>query len=216
VIRVDNTFPYQQLQGAGFRPGLVSPGRSRSWPGRKPVPSAEIVAIDVRVRERESGDKARRIFASLPGPRRGGPLPDSCSATFSALIQFHCARHKSESRSHRGGGARGDRRRAPDCTVFERYPGLTLDDADRISVRLCELRTARGERVVGRRIGFTIRVRYYGARPPAAPASTAPVFRWGRSLVRSILRKLNLISVHRDKCVSPSDPSARWDHCRGS
>ncbi len=38
-----------------------------------------------------------------------------------------------------------------------RYPGLTLDDAYRISARLCELRTARGERVIGRKIGFTNR-----------------------------------------------------------
>jgi 2-oxo-3-hexenedioate decarboxylase len=45
----------------------------------------------------------------------------------------------------------------PDCTVFERYPGLTLDDAYRISARLCELQTARGEHVIGRKIGFTNR-----------------------------------------------------------
>jgi 2-oxo-3-hexenedioate decarboxylase len=38
-----------------------------------------------------------------------------------------------------------------------RYPGLTLDDAYRISARLCALRTARGERVIGRKIGFTNR-----------------------------------------------------------
>jgi 2-oxo-3-hexenedioate decarboxylase len=38
-----------------------------------------------------------------------------------------------------------------------RYPGLTLDDAYRISARLCALRTARGERVNGRKIGFTNR-----------------------------------------------------------
>lgn len=38
-----------------------------------------------------------------------------------------------------------------------RYRGLTLDDAYRISARLCELRTARGERVIGRKIGFTNR-----------------------------------------------------------
>jgi 2-oxo-3-hexenedioate decarboxylase len=38
-----------------------------------------------------------------------------------------------------------------------RYPGLTLDDAYRISARLCALRMARGERVVGRKIGFTNR-----------------------------------------------------------
>jgi 2-keto-4-pentenoate hydratase len=37
------------------------------------------------------------------------------------------------------------------------YPGLTLDDAYRISARLCALRTARGERVIGRKIGFTNR-----------------------------------------------------------
>jgi hypothetical protein len=29
-----------------------------------------------------------------------------------------------------------------------RYPGLTLEDAYRISARLCELRTARGERAL--------------------------------------------------------------------
>ena len=38
-----------------------------------------------------------------------------------------------------------------------RYPGLTLDDAYRISARLCALRTARCERVNGRKIGFTNR-----------------------------------------------------------
>src|SRR5499425_242325 len=38
-----------------------------------------------------------------------------------------------------------------------RYPGLSLDDAYRISARLCALRTARGERVIGRKIGFTNR-----------------------------------------------------------
>jgi 2-oxo-3-hexenedioate decarboxylase len=38
-----------------------------------------------------------------------------------------------------------------------RYPGLTLDDAYRISARVCALRTARGERVIGRKIGFTNR-----------------------------------------------------------
>src|SRR5262245_60468863 len=38
-----------------------------------------------------------------------------------------------------------------------RYPGLTFDDAYRISARICALRTARGERVIGRKIGFTNR-----------------------------------------------------------
>jgi 2-oxo-3-hexenedioate decarboxylase len=38
-----------------------------------------------------------------------------------------------------------------------RYPGITLDDAYRISARVCALRTARGERVIGRKIGFTNR-----------------------------------------------------------
>jgi 2-oxo-3-hexenedioate decarboxylase len=38
-----------------------------------------------------------------------------------------------------------------------RYPGLTFDDAYHISTRLCALRTARGERVIGRKIGFTNR-----------------------------------------------------------
>jgi hypothetical protein len=36
-----------------------------------------------------------------------------------------------------------------------RYPSLTLDDAYRVSARLCELRTTRGERAIGRKIGFT-------------------------------------------------------------
>jgi hypothetical protein len=45
---------------------------------------------------------------------------------------------------------------ARQIAVFSaRCPGLTLDDAYRISDRLCELRTARGERVIGRKIGFT-------------------------------------------------------------
>src|SRR5215472_10716833 len=49
-----------------------------------------------------------------------------------------------------------------------RYPGLTLDDAYRISARLCELRTARGERVIGRKIGFTNRTIWaeYGVYAP--------------------------------------------------
>jgi 2-oxo-3-hexenedioate decarboxylase len=38
-----------------------------------------------------------------------------------------------------------------------RYPGLCLDDAYRISARLCASRTARGECVIGRKIGFTNR-----------------------------------------------------------
>jgi 2-oxo-3-hexenedioate decarboxylase len=49
-----------------------------------------------------------------------------------------------------------------------RYPGLTLDDAYRISTRLCALRTARGERVIGRKIGFTNRTIWaeYGVYAP--------------------------------------------------
>jgi len=52
-----------------------------------------------------------------------------------------------------------------------RYPGLTLDDAYRISDRLCALRTARGERVIGRKIGFTNRTIW------AEYAVSAPI--WG-------------------------------------
>jgi 2-oxo-3-hexenedioate decarboxylase len=49
-----------------------------------------------------------------------------------------------------------------------RYPGLSLDDAYRISARLCALRTARGERVIGRKIGFTNRTIWseYGIYAP--------------------------------------------------
>jgi 2-oxo-3-hexenedioate decarboxylase len=49
-----------------------------------------------------------------------------------------------------------------------RHPGLTLDDAYRISARLCALRTARGERVIGRKIGFTNRTIWaeYGVYAP--------------------------------------------------
>ncbi len=49
-----------------------------------------------------------------------------------------------------------------------RYPGLTLEDAYRILARLCELRTARGERVIGRKIGFTNRTIWgeYGVYAP--------------------------------------------------
>jgi 2-oxo-3-hexenedioate decarboxylase len=49
-----------------------------------------------------------------------------------------------------------------------RYPGLTLDDAYCISARLSELRTARGERVIGRKIGFTNRTIWaeYGVYAP--------------------------------------------------
>jgi hypothetical protein len=65
-----------------------------------------------------------------------------------------------------GGGARCER--APDCTFSAHYPGLPLDDADRISDSLCELRTARGERVIGRKIGFTNRTIWaeYAVYPP--------------------------------------------------
>jgi 2-oxo-3-hexenedioate decarboxylase len=49
-----------------------------------------------------------------------------------------------------------------------RYPSLTLDDAYRISACLCALRTARGERVTGRKIGFTNRTIWaeYGVYAP--------------------------------------------------
>jgi 2-oxo-3-hexenedioate decarboxylase len=49
-----------------------------------------------------------------------------------------------------------------------RYPGLTLEDAYLILGRLCELRTARGERVIGRKIGFTNRTIWpeYGVYAP--------------------------------------------------
>jgi len=49
-----------------------------------------------------------------------------------------------------------------------RFPGLTLEDAYRILARLCELRTARGERVIGRKIGFTNRTIWpeYGVYAP--------------------------------------------------
>jgi len=49
-----------------------------------------------------------------------------------------------------------------------RYPGLTLDDAYGISARLCALRFARGERVIGRKIGFTNRTIWaeYGVYAP--------------------------------------------------
>ena len=38
-----------------------------------------------------------------------------------------------------------------------RYPGIGLDDAYRAMGRLCKLREAHGETVVGRKIGFTNR-----------------------------------------------------------
>src|SRR5499425_61441 len=49
-----------------------------------------------------------------------------------------------------------------------RYPGLSLDDAYRILARLCTLRTVRGERVIGRKIGFTNRTIWaeYGVYAP--------------------------------------------------
>src|SRR5215471_19124534 len=49
-----------------------------------------------------------------------------------------------------------------------RYPGLTVEDAYRILARLCELRTAHGERVIGRKIGFTNRTIWaeYGVYAP--------------------------------------------------
>jgi 2-oxo-3-hexenedioate decarboxylase len=50
----------------------------------------------------------------------------------------------------------------------ERYPGLGIEDAYRIAARLCALRTARGERVIGRKIGFTNRTIWadYGVHAP--------------------------------------------------
>jgi 2-oxo-3-hexenedioate decarboxylase len=59
----------------------------------------------------------------------------------------------------------GARRTVP---FSARCPGLTLDDAYRISGRLCALRTARGERVIGRKIGFTNRTIWaeYGVYAP--------------------------------------------------
>src|SRR5262249_12266151 len=73
-----------------------------------------------------------------------------------------------------------------------RYPGLGLHDAYRIMARVCALRTARGERVIGRKIGFTNRTIWaeYGVyapmwgflfdatvrdRPPARQAAQHPV-----------------------------------------
>src|SRR3954469_18533574 len=49
-----------------------------------------------------------------------------------------------------------------------RYPGPNLEDAYRILARLCKLRTARGERVIGRKIGFTNRTIWpeYGVYAP--------------------------------------------------
>ncbi len=58
---------------------------------------------------------------------------------------------------------------APQIAPFSaRYPGLTLEDAYRILARLCEVRTARGERVIGRKIGFTNRTIWaeYGVYAP--------------------------------------------------
>jgi 2-keto-4-pentenoate hydratase len=59
----------------------------------------------------------------------------------------------------------GARRIAP---FSARYPDLALDDAYRIAARLCALRTARGERVIGRKIGFTNRTIWadYGVHAP--------------------------------------------------
>jgi 2-oxo-3-hexenedioate decarboxylase len=56
-----------------------------------------------------------------------------------------------------------------------RYPGLTLDDAYRILARLCTLRTVRGERVIGRKIGFTNRrlPQHEAEREPRAALSDA-------------------------------------------
>src|SRR5215468_9646768 len=50
----------------------------------------------------------------------------------------------------------------------ERYPGLSIEDAYRIAARLCALRAARGERVIGRKIGFTNRTIWadYGVHAP--------------------------------------------------
>src|SRR3954469_18766703 len=49
-----------------------------------------------------------------------------------------------------------------------RYHGLTLEDAYCLLDRLCEVRTARGERVIGRKIGFTNRTIWaeYGVYAP--------------------------------------------------
>jgi 2-oxo-3-hexenedioate decarboxylase len=49
-----------------------------------------------------------------------------------------------------------------------RYPGIGLDDAYRVTGRLCKLRVAGGDTVVGRKIGFTNRTIWaeYGVYAP--------------------------------------------------
>ena len=42
-------------------------------------------------------------------------------------------------------------------SIAERHPGFDWEDAYRIGAALCALRRARGERPIGRKIGFTNR-----------------------------------------------------------
>jgi hypothetical protein len=63
-----------------------------------------------------------------------------------------------------------------------RYPGLSLDDAYRISARLCALRTARGERVIGRKIAFTDRTIWAEYGVYAAPPIGLPISQVSRSI----------------------------------
>jgi 2-oxo-3-hexenedioate decarboxylase len=64
-------------------------------------------------------------------------------------------------------------------SIAERHPGFGWEDAYRVGGALCELRRARGERPIGRKIGFTNRNIWaeYGA--------TAPI--WGTVYDRTIV-----------------------------
>ena len=64
-------------------------------------------------------------------------------------------------------------------SIAERHPGFGWEDAYRVAAELCRLRRARGERPIGRKIGFTNRSIWaqYGA--------TAPI--WGPVYDRTLI-----------------------------
>ena len=64
--------------------------------------------------------------------------------------------------------ADAEARGRPIAPLTERYPALELDDAYRIQRRNVERRTARGERVVGRKVGLTAQAmqELFGVREP--------------------------------------------------
>ena len=48
------------------------------------------------------------------------------------------------------------------ATFSSRFPGFSLSDAYQVAAAVCAIRVAKGERVVGRKIGFTNRAAWSG------------------------------------------------------